>query len=463
MKNFFVIVLLLTAFNSFSQVNSKLVLDLPFADFKYMSNSAMTYSNHYPASNVKWYDYLRAYNSPSMQQTLSASASFYNSLNYAYEVININWFNKDFLNYLTESTILITAELLSTYVPLGDAWLHEEFHRTILTNNNVRSYDQVNDLPFFSELISVNRVTDEDLIRFKASNPQDFVRLHAAGIEGEYMLTHKLQSYNFFYDQKLPYFTYTLYWTVNSFYYVWFCHTHDAEITTNDVNTQDGSDIEIRDFTGLDFLAWTYDLYNPYEPYENRGIHPSGVGIDRYIVPSDLTQEQMKYLTKQGYLQMINFLYPMLIGVNKIPFNRDKNSYFNFAARHLLTSFGSDVSFYFFYKQEKLNLISGVHLYQNQIKSMPGIELELIDYDFKFKDLILRTSAKTLIWFQPENLLFVDNNADFGGLIDLKLKMGKKTFFPYAQITAKTKGWVAGNEFQNQTFSFKAGLSWYLF
>lgn len=465
MKYFILIALLLASFNLCSQTNSRLIVDVPLVDFKYMINSAKTFSNSsYPNFDVKWYDYGRAYNSPSMQQSLAISATFYNSMNYFLSAMNINWFKNDFLNYLTESTIFVTAELLSSYIPLGDAWLHEEFHRSVLTNNFVSSYDQVNDFPFFRELISVNRVTDDDLIRFKLNNPQDFVRLSAAGIEGEYLLTHKLESQNFFYNQKQPYFTFTLMWTINSFYYVWFCHTDKAEVSTNEVNVEDGADMAIRDFTGLDFLAWTYDLYNPYEPYENRGIHPSGVGIDRYIVPSDLSAEQLKYLKKQGYLQMINFLSPMLIGINRIPMMfRGDDAYFNFAARHLLTSFGDDISFYFFFQQDKLNLISGLHLYQNQEMNLPGIELEVVDYDLELEKFKIRSSVKTLVWAQPENLLFADNNAKIGGLFSVKMKIGKEKFFPYVEFIGKTKGWVAGYESQNENFSFRAGLSWYLF
>ena len=461
MKTFLSIVLLLISFNLFSQINSKFIIDVSLIDLKYSTLSAKTYSNSYP--NLKWHDYLKGYNSPSMQQSLSASATFHNGLNYAFSLLDINFFKNDYLNYLTETSILVTIELLSTYIPLGDAWLHEEFHRSILTKNLVSSYNEVNDFPFFKELISVNRVADEDLIRFKQSNPQDFIRLHAAGIEGEYLLTHKLQSYNFFYNQQLPYFTYTLMWTINSFYYVWYCHTEDAEIVTKQVNTEDGTNIKIRDFTGLDFLAWTYDLHNPYENYEARGQHPSGNGIDRYIVPSDLSQNQLKYLKKQGYLQMINFLSPMLIGINKIPVKfKDEQAYFNFASRHLLTSFGDNISFYLFFKQKNLNLISALHLYQNQRLNLPGLEFEIIDYDISINKFTLRSSAKTLLWFQPENLLFADNSSKLGGLLSLKLKIGKNKFFPFFEIVGKTHGWAAGYEFQTNNISFITGVSWYL-
>ncbi len=463
MKKFvFLVIWLLNVYTLFAQINSKLVLDFDLFDYKYSYNSAKTYSNS--TSTLKMYDFLKAYNSPSMHQSISWSAAFYNSLNFGLSKLKINWFNNEFVNYLTETTIFVTAELLSTYIPLGDAWLHEEFHRAVLTNNFTRSYNQVNDISLFSELISVNNVTDEDLIRFKSQNPVDFVRLHSAGIEGEYMLAYKLNSYNFFYNQSLPYFAYTLMWAINSFYYVWFCHTENAEITTNEINIEDGLNIKIRDFTGLDFTAWVYDLYDPFEPYQDRGIHQSGVGIDRYIKPSDLTDEQLKYLKNQGFLQFVNFVSPMLFGINRIPIEKNQNTYYiNFAFRHLLNSFGNDISFHFFYQKDKINLISTLHLYQNQRMKLPGIELELIDYDFNLNKFKIRSSFQTNVWAQPANLLFSDKTISLGGAFNMNLKFGKEKFFPYIEFLAKTKGWLAGNEFQDDNFSIRFGMSWYLF
>ncbi len=124
---------------------------------------------------------------------------------------------------------------------------------------------------------------------------------------------------------------------------------------TNQLLTEEDSDISKRDFTGLDFSAWAYDLFNANEPYQNRGIHRSGVGIDRYIKPSDLTADQIKYLKKQGYLQIINMASPMLFGLDNSFKINSLNLNWNFAVRHILTSFGHDITPSIFIKTTQYN------------------------------------------------------------------------------------------------------------
>jgi len=345
-KHLFVLFIFL-GFNSFAQDFQKIILNFPVFDYSYSVYAAKTVSNSaYPAFDVKPVDFFKAYVNPSMSQSLESSASFYNAMNFGLSELKINWFNNVFLNYFTESLIFSGALFVAEYIPLGDAWLHEEFHRAVLTKNYVNSYNQVNDFPLFAELVSVNNVTDENLIRFKASNQTDFVRLHAAGIEGENLLIRELQKRTFFNNQQYPYFSFELLWTANSFYYVWICHTEEAEIITNDVNAQDADNFKIRDFTGLDFTAWVYDLFKPQAAYAQRGVHPSGIGIDRYVKPSDLTSDELNYLKKQGYLQLLNFASPMLLSINHIPITiKGVQMDMNFAFRHYLTSFGNDISF----------------------------------------------------------------------------------------------------------------------
>ncbi|MEA3452149.1 MAG: hypothetical protein U9Q83_09650, partial [Bacteroidota bacterium] len=289
-----------------------------------------------------------------------------------------------------------------------------------------------------------------------------FIRLHAAGIEGENLLIRELQKRSFFYNQQLPYFSFELLWTTNSFYYVWICHTQEAETITNDVNEQDADNLRIRDFTGLDFTAWVYDLFKPNQNYEQRGTHPSGIGIDRYIKPSDLTTDELSYLKKQAYLQLINFASPMLLNINHIPVSiKGLKLNMNFAFRHYLTSFGNDISFDLLVKYNKLNLYNVFHFYSNGVKTFPGFETNIIDYDINLGEGKLKTSARTIIWMQPENLFFQDAHGTLGGLFEMTFKYGKKNFFPYLQMGGKTQGWVAGNEFQNSNAFLRFGLSWY--
>ena len=477
-KHIIILCIVATSIVAFAQNDStfnkypKLYFEIPIFHHNFINYAAKTVSNsQYPNFNVKYYDYLKAYANPSMQQSLMTTAGLYNLTHWSLDKLQINWFNSDFLNHIIKSTIWGSAEILLMYTPLGGGWLHEEYHRAVMTKHYTNSFNDMNTFPLFASTVSVNSVTDENLIRMKLESNPDFVRLHAAGIEGEYMLTHQLQKQNFFYNQNLTYFASNLLSTANSIAYVWMCSRENGELFTDQFLAAENENIKERDFTGLDFVAWAYDLFNPDEPYEARGIHPSGNGINRYRKPSDLTEEQNDYLRKQGYLQLINLSSPMLLGINHIPINKTRKIYANFAVRHLLTSFGHDISPYIFLKTPKYNFVFGYHHYKNYNKAFSGIELEL--YDLRFPLLIIMSghatyfnilfSVRTLAWLQPENQKFMTSKMTPGALLDMKLKIGiKGKIFPYLQITGKTPGWVAGNVFLEENISFKFGMSFHL-
>jgi hypothetical protein len=446
-----------------------MVLEAQVFDYQFTTFAAGTVSNTYP--DPKPIDYLKAYANPSMSQSLTFCANIYAVAHYSLkQLVSKKLFKSPFLDNITKSLTWGATELILTYMPLGNGWLHEEYHRAVLTKFYIQSFNDMNTFPIFAESVSVNNVKDEDLIRMKAESNPDFVRLHAAGIEGEFMLTYQLQKYNFFYNQKQTYFTSNLLSIFNSFAYVWMCHTEEAETFTDEYNTQEGSNIKIRDFTGLDFCAWAYDLFYPNELYTDRGIHPSGIGIDRYIKPSDLSDlsdeqigdKPLQYLRKEGFLQLFNFVSPMLWGARRfnIKQNIDGSTYGNFAFRHFLTSFGHDISPMIFIQTPQTNWIFAYHQYKNYQKSFYGLETELFDFQINIGKVKTFSTLKTMAWLQPENQEFKTDNGVPGGLIDLKIKIRlNHAVFPYIQVVAKSKGWVAGNVFLEKNFSLKIGTN----
>ena len=454
-KNLIFLIFIFIQLTSFSQDTNNLIIKFSPYDFPYQNSAIQTVEKKSLPSAL---NYLRSLSNPSMHQSLELSTSFYNSIFYGLSKVKIHWFNSYFLNYMSQSLLEISALTFSEYLPLGDSWLHEEYHRAVLTKNLVNSYDQIYDFPIFSSVIMVYNVTDEDLIRFKLENPSDFVRLHSAGIEGEYSLTKRLQNLNFYENQNYPYFAMEMLWSVNSIYYVWFCHTEDAETETIQANLDDGDVISNRDFTGFDFTAWVYDLFKPYEPYEARGIHPSGFGIDRYVKPSDLTTEELKYLKKQGYLQFLNVVSPMIFGINKIHLSHKfENLYFNFAFRNILTSFGNDMSLNIFLKNENTKLYFDFHLYNSKRLHSPGIDFGLIDNNFRLNNFKISNSYMLGLWYQPENLMFDDINSKPGGIFETESKIIYKHTFLFLNLSYKTDGWVMSNVFQTKNFSIYVG------
>jgi hypothetical protein len=337
-------------------------------------------------------------------------------------------------------------------MPGGSGWLHEEYHRAVLTRFGANSFNGMNLFPIGAEVIYVSDVKDEDLSRIKKESPPDLVRLFEAGIEGQYLLIERLQRNNFFYNQNfLSEYTY---WfnTFNSFYYVW-----SSSVAQNGIDLDETETGDSRDFAGLDFTAWVYDLFRPDEPYEDRGVHPSGEGVDRYRTILDLTDAELKYLTLQGYLQMINFLSPMMFGIKSLPMGEFDG---NFAMRHYLTSFGMDISAQVYLKKSPFNMIFTYHSYVNYENYFPAIEAELVDYPLALGKLKAYLSPRVLIGMQPKNQVFKTASPEFLGLLGLRADFNvSKHFLPYIDFAVKTNGWVAGNEFLKANASVRLGAS----
>jgi hypothetical protein len=229
------------------------------------------------------------------------------------------------------------------------------------------------------------------------------------------------------------------------------CHTDLAIQETEKFNEVETS-IPERDFVGLDFTAWVYDLFNPDRPYTDRGIHPSGIGIDRYIKPNDLYPEEYNYLTKQGYLQLTNLLSPFIFGKNAFYLNSGIK--FNFALRHILTSFGYEIVAQSFIKGHS-NFIFSLHLYKNKHLTLPGFDFELYRQKAGKNTYI---TFNTILGLQPKNLLFYDKNFQALGYVNLQIEKYFRNFGIYSGLSFKTQGWIQGETYQTASANFRFGF-----
>lgn len=195
----------------------------------------------------------------------------------------------------------------------------------------------------------------------------------------------------------------------------------------------------------------------PDEPYEARGVHPSGAGIDIAIKTTSLTQEEYSYLKKMGNMQYLNLISPFMIGVNRIRLN--DHTAFNFAVRHYLNSFGYDLTTDLFLELRNKQYLFAFHGYRNKNLFLQGVELS-------FPSLKIKNSKKDnwtfqpalMIWMQPQD--FYSDKGKPGGL--LRLKADRKlnnSWRIFGTLESKTRGWVAGNPFLQSNVSIRAGLS----
>ncbi len=428
---------------------SALKLDLPLFDFPYQID----------AMNTVGHGFFSGYTNPSMAQSSAVSADLISGFHYGmkafYDKVNINKILKNVVFF--GGTVLF--DFLFQYMPGGGGWTHEEYHRAILTRVGADSFNGMNRFPIGANIVSVSQVRDEDLIRFKKASPHDFIRMHVAGIEGQYFLINQLQRNNFFYNQNLLHEIEYWFITLNSHLYVMMsAQPNYVDVQTENMNKNE-SNIPDRDFTGFDMTAWAYDIFRPNEPYEARGTHPSGIGINRYRTTEDLTGSELKYLKLQGGLQFLNYVSPMMFGIRSIPLG-NTGWEGNFAFRHYLTSFGADIPVSVFLKYRQFNMAFTYHSYLNYKDYFPAIEAEIIDFPFSIGKFAMYLSPRILIGMQPNNQEFKTSSPEFFGLFGLRVDFNiSKHILPYIDFTAKTDGWVAGNEYLTANASVRMGVS----
>lgn len=440
---------LLSVTNGFAQNitdTTGLYLDLPIFDLPYQTYSTKTTGN-----------FFSGYANPSMKQSLAMSNNLYGSAHWGIKKLVKT--KSEFKKILFTNALAASFDLFTFYTPLGMGWLHEEYHRAVMTRREINSFNDMNTFPFGQSLVYVRKISDEDLIGLSDNHNPDFRRLMVAGNEAQSHQIQTLQRNDFFYNQNLP--NMPFYWmsTMTNIIYVNQAGSDNFNEEVDKANEADGADIEKRDFTGPDFTAWADALFFPNKPYADRGVHPSGVGLNRYIPPSQLSPEARDYLQKQGNLQWLNLLSPHLFGFPKIKLkSNEKGTYYgSFALRHLLTPFGNDISLDLFYQAPSNNLFLSFHNYNNLNSSFFGLEGAVTNKPYFDNKLLL--SLSTLIWVQPNNQSFTTSEGSLGGLLKVKSSFDLGLITPYVEIEGKTKGWVMGSVFLDDNVSLTTGLN----
>lgn len=452
-------------------VNERLVLDLPLIDAPYSLFAAeMAYNkrNGLAADGSAapgLGDWLNGYESPSMQQALAVTKDLHSTNYYFTNKLWNRWLKPTsrkrlFLNRLAANAQAGVVDYALAYYGMvfGPVWLHEEFHRNGLTLRGISSFDDT--YYRFGGGVpggSVTEVFDADMARFKAEAPHELVRTFAAGIEGQIALVRGLQRDNFNLDTDHPNAVMNILITKQSVDYLRLFLQPDYDLHADTVGEFNDEEHE-RDFVGWDFTAWVYDMHRPDEPYTERGTHASGTGIDREIKRSDLTQEEEDYLKRMGDLHYINFLSPSMLSVHRIRIG--ERTGFNFAARHILTSFGYDLGGDLFLDHNGRKWMFGVHTYHNRANTFGGIELERYGMKTGRGKKAVQLDVRGMIWVQPENEAFYSTEGRPGGLLQVRARFPLgNVFSTYAEVEGKSRGWVMANPYLNENLTCRVGLS----
>jgi len=434
-----------------------LKIDLPFFDFPYQTDTM----------NAMGYGFFNTYSSLSMNQSMAMTTNVYSAMHYGLKKLNDSLdIPKAWKNIIYYGGTAVGILAFAYVLPFGYPWLGSEYTHSVLSCFGIDSFN--GDYSF--NLSGVIGVTDSALIRFKDEAPYNFIRMNSAKIEAYNLFSNALISKYFYYNlNDLSWIT-ALVSTVivngNFSPVILYDIKNMTGVVFNDVE-QDIEDMykkdktqETRPLIGLAVLNWGYELFHPNEPYAARGLHPSGdSSVARYIRFNQFSDDEMKYLIKHSYLNLLNFVSPLLYGFRGFPLG-NSGLEGNFALRHYLTSFGTDITASVFLKKKPFNMAFTYHSYQNYENYFPAIEAELVDYPLAIGKLEMFLSPRILVGMQPKDQVFKTSDPEFLGLFGLRVDFkAHKNIFPYLDFTAKTKGWVAGNGYLNANVSVATGVS----
>ena len=440
------------------------LLDLPFAYYASAVREGTVVGSGQPHQLRP----VRALANPSMEQStqlsLTTRYALFAGTNYLFNRQPTD--NRGRKLWKTGAELLLNTAL-DQALPFGQAWQHEEFHRAVMTRYGVSSNNTLNDWLTGEKNVNsgsvsgVNKVSDSNLAGLKAISNPDFVRLAEAGGEAEIYGGQLMQQTHFFYNTGQLDGLAMLARFISPLLYIRLCA--DKNQVSDLVATalvREGSNPSQRDFTGPDFTAWAYDLYNPGVAYAARGQNPNGNGYDRYIYGSKLSTEQYDWVRKQSNLAWLNLLSPLNFFVNGFTLKRYANGEkleANFGFRYYPTSFGNQLGLNVWLKKGRYNVFLNPALNQNLAHSFPSLEVGLVDYDVRPKLLL---TVQGSVWTQPKDQLFRTADTTPGGRLSAKASYKiSRTVLPYCQLQYKSTGWVAGDVFLQPRFEGKLGIS----
>lgn len=140
--------------------------------------------------------FFKSYMNPGMETAQAYSMDIYSAVHFGFKNIRIK--KSIGAQAFVQQLLIRGFDVLTQWLPLGVPWLHEEYHRGMMSQYGINSFNEVLTFPFGKSSIAVNRVKDEELEMLCDRHHSDFVRLISAGHEGEVQLIRNLQSNEFF-------------------------------------------------------------------------------------------------------------------------------------------------------------------------------------------------------------------------------------------------------------------------
>jgi hypothetical protein len=320
---------------------------------------------------------------------------------------------------------------------------HEEGHRSILTVNNIGSISQ----PYFNQYGAayVKGVTDETLQNLRDNDLPTYIRLHAGGLESDYMITHRIESIASFEQDIFKHYRWE-YWIRKLGilqYYVTGLFGYEVGLK------EEKNELE-RDIVGYDTYGAAKNLFRP------------DIDFYRYTEYKDLTSEEKDYVNRMGYRSLLNLLNPIIIG--KTNFKITRSLKINAGMGYTMAPFGDFIDENVWVKYRQINFHAYVRQFQNRDNWFHGFGLGLYNYNI-YKDL--HASISGHFWNQPKEYDFSTNESFDGGAVDVDLKyffaskrdIRLKGFSVDLGIVYKTKGFLPEELYLKEHLGVRLGTT----
>lgn len=346
--------------------------------------------------------------------------------------------NQSYSNVITANRLLSRAledkdtklaELIKMIIPtIGIGISHEEGHRSVLTDLRIGSISQP--FSFDTGLLYVKGVSNKTLIDLRDSSLPDFIHLHSAGLESDYMSILELENtvifgFDDFNHIKYDYLTRKI---SHVFYFV----STIAPFLIPDFKEEE-NELE-RDIVGHDILGAIRHLHRPNDSFY------------RYTFFDDLTNFEKGYARKIVLFSLSNLVNPILFG--KKYFSLPNDYVVNFSLGYSLAPFGGHFDQNFWLKKDKLNLHVYCRQFHNKNSWFLGLGARVANYSINDNSFL---NAGLHYWNQPTDLSFhsTEDYSGIGGEIDFGLKLfsineSKNDVYVVTGIRYKTKGFLPG-------------------
>lgn len=338
-------------------------------------------------------------------------------------------------------------------IPLG-VWGHEEFHRSVLGVNGISSKN--GNWLFNRWDGTVYGVSDQALTELKATDPAKLLYSYVAGLQYEVLLNRRVTLDELYHRKTFPRSALLLYNAIYVYNYFRFASGSSSDSAKVLAPPHESSNPHERDFTGSDLNAWVYDMFNPSVSFSSRDPFPGGDGVNRRIGFSDLSSAEQNFLKDQKDLALLNFLNPAIFFIEGIRLSDDFS--FNIFTQYMPTHFGNDIGVYLPVKLRYTGVLMNVHWFDSYNQSGMGFGLGLEDVWFSEKisgDIIAD------VWDQPVSFFGDERVAGGSGKVNIRYSVSDN-FSAYVSISAKTKGWQAGDPYLKQNTSVQIGISYVL-